>query len=472
MVNVIIDSMITLKKEQLSDELLILIYKSYKFKKSIYTGGYEQIKLFTHDKQYINLPPNISFLTAILESENIKYTIDDKRFAPILNVPKCTFVPKMKPVNQNDVIDKIRELNYDCLLTLSTGSGKNAIALHLANYLKTPCLYISSQNSHIDNFKNELSKHIDNIENHILDIKSSWLKSDQSVKAYNFITTKSLTNLEIAEALKNKIGIIICDEFHKHTTAVKTRAGLYTLNPKYKLFLSATPETKIKGLTRCALSQNKVFYEESLDFKIDFQRILLGTDSEEILEICSDFYASYTEQKQTVYKDQAYLNSLSKFIALKVNQEKRGVLIHNDTKDFHNQMNILLKDQNIHSVIVNSDTPKDLIETILKSFEDGKIDVLIGGTALEEAISLYRLSSLISTSTAINSSRFIQLLGRLKRYDKSICDKQKEYFHISYDFISEKKYKYEIESQLDKLSFLNILKTIENKTSLCVLTAE
>ena len=468
MVNIIIDNMIKLKKDELSNKLLRLVFDSYKFKKFTYGGNYEQIKLFTHDKYNIYLPPNISFLKTLLELQDIEYTVEDKRFAPHIDVPMCTFTPQLHPVDQNLVLEMIVENNYDCMLTLPTGAGKNTLALYLANYLKTPCLYIASKVTHIENFKNELSEYIENIEDHMLDINSNWLKGDKSVKAYNLITTRSLSNLDIANGLKNQIGLIITDEFHKHITAEKTRNGFNKLNAKYRLFLSATPETKIKGLTSAALCASKVHIDDKLEFNINFQKIVLNTMSNQILELCYDEYTHFSLKKKSIYIDETFLDGIAEFIYFKVNIENKGIMIHNDSKDFHSKLHHMLTKKYISSAIINSNTKKENIKDIFKDFENKKIDVLISGASMEEGVSLYRLSCLISTCVTVNSNMFVQLIGRLKRYDKTICDKQKEFILLTYDFIASNNYMKNIEPNLEKLSFINKLEDKQNIASLCM----
>jgi len=472
MVNIVIDDMIQIKKDELEYNIQRSLFNKLTFYSYDYFNNREKKELFVEDDNCIYIPANINFIIDFFNKNDISYKIEDKRVAYQLEMPKCNFQPKTSPIDQALAIKMIQKHNYDCMLTLPTGGGKNAISIYLASYLNTSCLYIASKVAHLENFKNEIAKHIDNFEEHTQTINSNWLKSDGKIKAYNLITTRSLLNLNIANRLKDKVGLIIADEIHKHITAEKTREGLYTLNAKYRLFLSATPETKIKGLTSAALSVNKVHIDDKLEFNINFQKIVLTTQSNLILETCYDEYTHISVKKSCIYNDGIFLDGIVEFVSSKVNREHKGVMIHNDSKEFHSTLHDMLSKKSISSAIINSDTKKENIKDIFKDFEDKKIDVLISGAAMEEAVSLYRLSCIISTCITVNSNMLIQLLGRLKRYDTTVCDKQKEFIFLTYDFIAAYNYTKNIEPNIEKLSFINKLEDKQNKTSLCITKAD
>jgi superfamily II DNA or RNA helicase len=95
----------------------------------------------------------------------------------------------------------------------------------------------------------------------------------------------------------------------------------------------------------------------------------------------------------------------------------------------------------VSNVIFNSDTKKELYDEYLKEFDKGSIKVIIGGSALVEALSLYRLSLIIDTDLSLSDNGIVQLVGRLKRKNPEICDKQKVYMKLIYKNISEKKFR-------------------------------
>ena len=121
-------------------------------------------------------------------------------------------------------------------------------------------------------------------------------------------------------------------------------------------------------------------------------------------------------------------------------------------KIFQQKVSALLTEKGISNVIFNSDTKKELYDTYLKEFDNGNISAIIGGTALIEALSLYRLSIIIDTDLSLSENSIVQLIGRLKRYNPEICDKQKVYIKLIYKTISEKKF---------RNTTLNVLKTMD-----------
>jgi superfamily II DNA or RNA helicase len=109
--------------------------------------------------------------------------------------------------------------------------------------------------------------------------------------------------------------------------------------------------------------------------------------------------------------------------------------------EFQQKVSALLTEKGISNIIFNSNTDKSRYAEYLKEFDEGKIQVVIGGSALVEALSLYKLSLIIDCDLSLSPNGIEQLIGRLKRYNPEICDKQKFYLKIIYKNISEKKFR-------------------------------
>ena len=110
------------------------------------------------------------------------------------------------------------------------------------------------------------------------------------------------------------------------------------------------------------------------------------------------------------------------------------------------------------------DTKKELYDSYLKEFDKGSISVIIGGVALVEALSLYRLSTIIDTDLSLSENSIIQLIGRLKRFNPEICNKQKVYLKLVYKGISEKKFRNTTLSVLKTMDYVKVQPTKSTNT--------
>jgi hypothetical protein len=62
------------------------------------------------------------------------------------------------------------------------------------------------------------------------------------------------------------------------------------------------------------------------------------------------------------------------------------------------------------------------------------------GNSISAGVSLYRLSAIINLNITINENNLIQLIGREKRFNSEICNKDKIYIQFCVRGLSSKKW--------------------------------
>ena len=231
------------------------------------------------------------------------------------------------------------------------------------------------------------------------------------------------------------------------------RKALYSLNTRHKIFLSATPKIKSLDIVNAMVSTNIVSDDTDIDFDIIYQPVILDLNTEvtrEVLQI-----ENHNSKKSVIFSLEKLQHSVADLTEFSVNNN-RGVIVFSTNKVFQESISNILNEKNISNVVFNSDTKKDLYDTYLKEFDNGNISAIIGGTALIEALSLYRLSIIIDTDLSLSENSIVQLIGRLKRYNPEICDKQKVYVKLIYKTISEKKFRNTTLSVLRTMDYVKV----------------
>lgn len=450
MVKIYAKNKIFFKLSQLEKQQRDFIISKYRFSysdfcpfnKKYVTKNLNLFELVTwkHNEKWVSLPPNINYFQSIMKELNLEVNIIDLRVAPQIDFPKVNLVPRNK---QNTWIEKLEKFDFNALLTLPTSSGKTAMSIYIAGLLKSPTIFIASKTSYLESFKKEVASFVDNAEDNIQVLNSKWFQqTNPQVKAFNVCSIQTLSrNLEHLEKLQNSFGLVIGDEIHNSMFSGEYRKALYSLNTRHKIFLSATPKIKTMEIVNCMISSNVVTDDTGIDFTINYQPILidLGYDVLNKIRITEN----HNSKKSIVSSLEKLQNATSDLVQFAVDNN-RGVIVFSTNKLFQESISKILTEKGISNVIFNSDTKKELYDKYLKDFDEGIMEVIIGGTALIEALSLYRLSLIIDTELSLSENSIIQLIGRLKRFNPEICNKQKIYIKLLYKNINESKFNHNI----------------------------
>lgn len=454
---------IFLKLSQLEKSQRDFIISKYKFNYSEFcafqkkyvnkTLNLFELVIWNEDK-WCGLPPNLPFFLEVAKELGLVVSVVDKRVAPNLDTfPKVKLHPRE---NQLPWLEKLKGFDYNALMTLPTGSGKSALTLYIASLLKTPTLFVASKTSYLESYKKEVFTFIDNPSDNFQTLDSNFFKSDNpEIKAFNVVSIQTLSrNLEHLEKFKESFGFVILDEIHSALFANEFRKAVFSLNSKYIVYLSATPKIKSLEIVNCMISTNIISDDNGIDFDINYQPIIIDLGKEVSSSINKlDNFGNKKSELFSIKRLQTAISNLAKFAV----DNNRGVMIYSTNKNFQESISAKLNEEGINNIIFNSDTKKANYEEYLTEFDKGSIKVIIGGVAVVEALSLYRLSLIIDCDISLSDNGIAQLIGRLKRKNDKICTKSKVYVKIIYKDISERKFNHNVKPILNTMSYVKLL---------------
>lgn len=453
-----IDGDIRIAFKDLPRETRLKLMSKFTFSTTGYQGKVESVSLISFEEidgqKWLKFPCNKDYFLEALTNAGYTdgYQIIDTRVLPQIEGLTCNLTLREE---QEEVLGKAKDVDYNCVITASTGFGKTASSIYLAQELKTSMLFIASRTSLLDNLLKDCKKFgVDS--SLITKIDSDWLENPV-VTPIMYCTSQTLANTEIMEKLYNQVGLLIVDESHITIFGEKTRQNIGKINPKYRIYLSATPEhSDFVGLTRALLSPHFIDNGSDIDFNIHLHEIVLDLGA----YVREKYYETdkYHTRKNIIFSNEKLLEAISKTVAYIVKTQKRGVLIYLEDSNGHRLLEKHLKHWDLKVGVLNSDTKKDERKKIINGFDKKEYEVVIGGSSLSAGLSFYSLSVIINLNLTLNSNNLTQLLGRLKRLDATICNKNKNFVQIVFKRISERSWKDDVKS-LNKFDFIKF----ENK---------
>ena|GEM_PF-4342376 len=406
MIKAILDNKLRIKKSDLTREELNLIREKFSFEIQN-----DMIQLYSYEDDYIALPPNPSYIDFDLD-------IDDRRVAPYIESPKADIVPRD---HQVEWIRQLKKFDYNGIISAHTGMGKSAGIIYIQNILKTPMLFISSQNPYIISFQKELKKFYGDKDVSVR-VDKDW---NGEIKPFMMISVQFLNmRKDVQKKLYDSVGLIVTEEQHK-LAGEQFREAIYSLNPSYRIGLSATPEVKVKNFTSAAFSPNFISSEDMNVVPMTLIPIHLQFSPE--MDIMGGDFMS---RKKNYMNNKSFVSSLSKAVSHIVKDRGRGCLVYNDLNSSQETYKKSFEKLGLKTKVVNKDTSNSEVGIILEEFEKGLIDVLVSGKSLVEGISLYRLSVIIITNQLPANSQggknsLIQLVGRNRRKNDEVCNHKK-----------------------------------------------
>ena len=447
MLKIYIADKIYIKMKDLPKDVRQDIIKNYMFTYSDFDAmskGYidktvnlMEVITWKNNEKWVALPCNLDYFLPILKKHSINFLVSDRRANPrIEHYPNVSIIPRE---NQMEWLNKLEEFNYNAVMALPTSSGKTLLSVFLGYLLKVPMIFVASKTSYLKSFKQEVMKFVDDWEDNYCEINTEWLRNGAKIKPYMVASIQALQNKDILEALKDKIGFFCADEVHLGMLSKERRNIIYGMNPKYRVYLSATPEIVTKGYINAVASPNFVTGKETIDFDIKYQPIYIDIGRNDINKYKA--LEHFSDKKKFMFQKEDLIRGIIEFIEWQV-QLNRGVLLFSTNSYFQERVKEVLLEKGINTVCFNKNTKKDKYEDYFEQYDKGDIKVIIGGTAIVEALSLYRLSVFIDTDLSETPNQLIQKIGRLKRKDDEISDKDKVYIKLIYKGITENKYKY------------------------------
>ena len=359
--------------------------------------------------------------------------------------------------NQATMLDKLQTADFNSVIACGTGWGKSLFILKVAEELQAPILFVANRTALIENFLKDFNKF--NASDVIpTQIDSDWLKNNGKVSAINYCTVQALDE-DIIEALKDKITLVCLEESHLVLHGLKTREILYSLNPRYRIYLSATPHSlSFEGLTYASLSSNILTDEDSFSKDVYVNHINLIPSG--IMK--SRYYMdnNYTTKKGAIFKDREYINSISEMVAYMIIKQERKVMIYVEDTLLQETLKARISEYGIKVGCLNTLTNKKESKHLIENFDKGAFSVVIGGSALVQGLSFYSLNTFINLNLKTNANSLKQGKGRLLRLDEDICNKEKHYIQITIKGLNDYKWK-EDKKAFEEFDYMKSFPTIE-----------
>lgn len=456
--NITLDSALLIDKENLDKEVERKLKRSYMFRENKTHKGVPETRVLYKDiiidnKNYLRLPPNLNYFKEVLTKNkfNNNLNINDLRYAPEFNNFKSNI--KLRE-NQQLIFDEMKSFDFNAIVSASTGFGKTTMSLYLVEKLKTSMLFIASRVNLILNLLKDIKQFNIN-EDDIIEINSEWLKNPV-IKPIMYCTIQALSDEVLAE-LYGKVGLLVADEVHLGIGGVENIEKLYSINPKYRLYLSATYKNlQFTGLNECALSSNIIKYEEDISYKIKVKTIYIKRETQFHINY-NKVYTSH-EKKEVMY-DELNIKMTANLAYKKVKKEGRGVLIYVESQEAQEALKETLQFKCLRVGLLNANTPTNKKKDIIDNFDNGDYDIIIAGNSISAGVSLYRLATIINLNITTNENNLEQLIGRLKRRNEDISNHNKEYYQVCVEGLSSKKWVEDIQC-LRKFNYLEFDKVV------------
>ena len=430
-INYTINDGIFVKFEDLDRDLRMKLCKFYYFvEKNSYSEKPQTINLVSLvdycGEKCLKFPCNESYFRDCIRELGLEVgNITDLRVLPKIEGLTTSITLRE---NQAEMLQKLEMVDYNAIITAKTSFGKTLLSIYIAQLLKTPMLFIASRTSLIENLLKDCKTFgVDS--DVITKVDTAWL-NNPVITPIMYATTSALNNEDILKKLEGNIGLKVADEIHMGCTSEIARNTLYRITSKYNIYLSATPENlKFENLTEAVLSNNLITSEENIDFNIELHTLCLKPTS----LMYDRFYQTknYGDKKNAIFLDNNYMKAVAELVAYSVLKAERGVLIYLESTQAQENLADMLRMYGLRVGVLNTNTKKKETQEILEGYDKKEYDLIIGGTSLSAGISLYRLSLVVDLNLRLNKNNLIQLNGRLKRFDKDICTKNKIYLKIT-----------------------------------------
>ena len=377
---------------------------------------------------------------------------------------------------QIDAINALKNNGYHGILSMATGTGKTFTSLLATKQIieekgNSIVLICVPQTTLIDQWEEAINKVFDSPKIHKCAFnRSDWFSSlacdlkffDGSESIFAITTYDSLTDAKFQSTIQRAKGnfIYIFDECHKLGTP-KIMRTFKPRNDSYRIGLSATPERWFdeKGTSYILTTIGPSVFEYSMEQAIQNHKLCPYNYHIILSQLTDEEMAQFIAMSDKIAKlskaDEGDGNSLSE--DMKRALEKRAKIsksAQNKWTDFFNLFSrvqdktgsiVYVFDEQVDSMIqeikkrfglkahgIVANTKNEDRQAILKSFNDGNIDVLVAIQCLDEGVDIPNCHAEYILASSTNPREFIQRRGRVLRKSNRYPDKTAEI----YDFVT------------------------------------
>ena len=214
-INYTLNDGIFVKFKDLSRELRQNLCRKYFFvEKQSYSENPQTINLVSlvdfGGEKCLKFPSNESYFIKCIEELGCEVgNITDLRCDKKLEGFKTNITLRD---NQLDMVKQLESCDYNALITAKTSAGKTVLALKLTEILQTTMLFVVPRVSLMDNLLKDIEKF--NIEDkYVTKVNTAWLQ-DKKFTNIMYCSADALQNIEVLDALKDNISLVVFDELH------------------------------------------------------------------------------------------------------------------------------------------------------------------------------------------------------------------------------------------------------------------
>lgn len=284
-------------------------------------------------------------------------------------------------------------------------SGKSFMLAALLTQLKVKVLIIAHLTSLVKQITDEIET-ATGLKVTVLNAKNKQI-GDINVATSQFISRNS----DVWYQIKKGVGLLVIDEAESAGSESTLRI-VQKCYAKYRIFISATYRRSVDRRTQALLdlAGNK---KVTLEYKDLIKPTVLQID-------CPEFFnppankMMYQRAKSKFFKAWTIHDKVVKITQSSLKKD-RQVLIVMDLIDIQEIISERLENLGIKTAIINSETKSADRTEILKQFDAGDIQVLLGFATLNAGLSIPKISTIIKVSMPSNVEKLEQTIGRARR---------------------------------------------------------
>jgi len=419
---IVIKNQIYLKRNQLSQKLIVFFrdqlnfYNSdYLAKKHIGKSTFNTEKFFNLIKESdieIMIPRGFSAsLVQFCIKENIPYKIIEKREKK----DYINFESEIKLQNHQEIaLDKVREKDFGVIVS-PPGSGKTVIGLEIIAEKRQPALIIVHRKQLFDQWVERIQDFLKIPKKDIGQIRSQKKKIG---KLITIAMIQSLSRIDDFTNLSNSFGTIIIDECH-HIPAKSFREAIVNFNSFYLYGLTATPKRKNNdqklifiyiGNILYQVNQKEYLAERNIHTEINIKETELFAPFDykiDKYETISKILIHDTQRNSLIIND------------IKKNAERfKTILILTERKAHVDILNLYLKEK-YETITIHGGDSESSRKSKIEQIKQGHFKIVIStGQYFGEGIDINNLECLFIVYPFAFEGKLIQYIGRIQRSKK------------------------------------------------------
>lgn len=275
-------------------------------------------------------------------------------------------------------------------IAIFTRGGKSFIALEAIYRLRKPALILVTTQELMATWLDYLEKYL-GLPRHFIGVLGA---GDQKIREITVATYASA--VKYIDTIKDKFELAIFDEAH-HVPAATFKNVALRLDSLYRLALSATPTRRDNNhdllYELCGGLLYTLSYEDLVKLKVvapieEFQAYFVETDEEKLSKL-SEILEKYKGVKTLVFTQ--YLKTAEKVYSF-------------------------LKEKGYKAVIITGQTPAAKRELLFKDFLEGRANIIVSTTVLDEGITVPDAEIAIIYEGSGEGRQMIQRIGRVLGY--------------------------------------------------------